>query len=87
MANHAHDVGLMPLFIQGIAHGLAVYGQTLIVLTVGVVPLLKGAVQMHRVNADEDIAKDGEARNQVATLFAAAIEALSGFLTKAVGPI
>jgi len=48
---------------------------------------LKGAVQMHRVNADQDIANDGEAGNKVATLFAAAVETLSRLLAKAVSPI
>ena len=87
MTYHAHDMGLMPFFINGIAHGLAVYGQRLILLTISLVPTLKGAVQVHRVNTDEDIANDGEAGNEVATLFAAAVETLSGFLAKAVSPI
>ena len=87
MTDHAHDVGLMTLLINGIAHGLAVYGQTLILLAIGLVPALKGAVQMHRVNADKDIANDGGAGDEVATVFAAAVETLSRFGAKAFGPI
>jgi len=78
---------IFSLQINGIAHGLAVYGQTLIFLAIGVVPALKGAAQMHRVNADQDIANDGETGNKVATFFAAAVETLSRFLAKAVSPI
>ena len=87
MTEHAHNVGLIPLFIKGISHGFAVYGQTVIFLAVGLVPLLKGAVQMHRVNADQDIADDGQTGNKVATLFAAAVETLSGFLAETIHPI
>jgi len=40
MAHHAHDVGLISLIIEGIAHGLAVDGQAFVCSAVGVVPLL-----------------------------------------------
>ena len=53
MADHTHDVGLMTFFIYGIAHGLAVYGQAFILGAIGLVPTLKGEVQMLRVNADK----------------------------------
>ena len=87
MTDDTHDMGLMPLRIDGVAHGFTVYGETFILLPIDVIPPLQGAVKIYGIDADEDISKDGEARNQVATLFAAAIEALSGFLAKAVGPI
>jgi len=87
MTDNAHNVGLMTFFINGIAHGLAVYGQTLIPLAVGLIPALKGAVQMHRVNADQDIADNGGAGDEVATVFTTAVETLSRFGAKAFGPI
>jgi hypothetical protein len=40
MADGAHDMGLIALIVNGIAHGLTVDGQTLVLLTVGFVPLL-----------------------------------------------
>ena len=87
MTDHAHDVGLISFFINSIAHGLAVYGQTLILFAIGLIPALKSAVQMHRVHADQNIADDREAGNKVVPLFAAAVETFSGFLAKALSPI
>jgi len=87
MTDHAYDVSLKTFFINGIAHGLAVDGQTLILLAIGLVPTLEGAVQMHGVNADKDIANDGEAGDEVAALFTAAIETLPGLLAQTVRPI
>ena len=87
MTDHAHDVGLKTFFINGISHGLAVYGQTLILLAIGLVPALKGAVQMRRINADQDIANDGEAGDEVAAVFAAAVETLSCLGAEALSPI
>ena len=87
MTDHAHDVGLISLFINGIAHGLAVYGQALILLAIGVVPALKGTVQMQGVDPDQDIANDGETGNKVTPFFPAAVETLSRLLAKAVSPI
>ena len=83
MTDHAHDMSLMTFFINGIAHGLAVYGQSLIFLAVRfLVPALKGKVQMYGIDADHDIANDGEAGDDVATLFATAVETLSRFLAR-----
>ena len=87
MTDYTHDVDLKTFFINGIAHGLAVDGQTLILLAIGLVPVLKRAVQVHRVNADKDISNDVEAGDEVATVFAAAVETLSGLLAKSIRPI
>ena len=87
MADHAHDMGLKTFFINGIAHGLAVDGQTLILFAIGLVPALKGFIQMHRVDANKDIANDREAGDDIAPVFATAIETLSGLLAKIIRPI
>jgi len=40
MADDAHGMGLMAVFIQGVAHRLTVDGKTGVVLAVGGVPAL-----------------------------------------------
>ena len=42
---------------------------------------------MKRVDTDHRITDDGEAGDAIAAVFTAAVEALSGLLAKAVGPI
>lgn len=87
MTDDAHDMGLMTFIIDGVAHGLAVYGEAFVVLPIGSVPALKCAVEMHGIDADEDIPDDVLARDNAAAVFAAAAEALPGLLAKAFGPI
>ena len=40
MADHAHDMGLMTLGIEGVAQGLSVNGKSGVVLTEGLIPAL-----------------------------------------------
>ena len=87
MADHAHEVGLISFFIKGIAYGLSVYGQALILLAIGVVPALKGSIQVQGIKADQDIANDGETGNEIATIFTATVETLSDFVSQALRPI
>jgi len=56
MPHNAHDMSLIALIVDGIAHGLAINSQTGIVLSIGVVPALQGPVQKHGVHADQYIA-------------------------------
>ena len=87
MAYSTHDMGLVAFFINGAAHGFAVNCETLILLGVGLVPALKGTIQIHRVNPDENITDNREAWDYKATLFTAAVETFSGLLAKTVCPI
>ena len=87
MTHHAHDVGLMALLIDGVTHGFTVYGQAFIRLPIGLVPALQGMVQRDGINADKDIAEDGETGDDVAPVFSAAAETLSCLLTETIGPI
>jgi len=87
VTDHTHDVRLISFVIDGIAHGLAVYGQTLIFLSIGLVPFLKSAVQMHRVNSNKDIADDVETGHEIAVFFACASETLPCLLAEALGPV
>ena len=86
MTNNAHNVCLTTL-INGIAHGLAVYGKALVCLSVPRVPARKCTIQMDRINTDEDITDDGLTGNNPPTLFQTAAETLPSLLTEAFGPI
>ena len=86
MTDGAHDVGLMTLLIEGIAHGLAVDGETFILCAIHFVPAPKSAVQMCRIDTDQHIAQDKLAWHVVVALFPTATEALPRLGAQAVGP-
>ncbi len=46
MSNDAHHMRLLALLIQGVAHGLAIDGQTLISCAIAFIPALQGAIQI-----------------------------------------
>src|SRR5205807_6407362 len=52
MTDDAHNMSLLALLIQGVAHGLAVDGQTLIPCAIAFVPALQGAIQIGGRDAD-----------------------------------
>ena len=87
MAHDTHDMGLISLIVDGVAHGFSINGQRFVVLSIGLIPALQGTVQMHGVHADQDITDDGQTRYDVALVLVSAAEALSGPLSKAFGPI
>lgn len=87
MTDDAHDVGLVPLLIDGVAHGLAVNGETFVLITIEFIAALQGAVEVHRIDTDKDIADDVLARDDVATVFVAAAEVLPGLGAKALGSV
>ncbi len=39
MTDHAHDVGLMAVFIDGVAQGLVVDGETAVGVAIGCIPV------------------------------------------------
>src|SRR2546421_8335762 len=55
MTDDAHHMSLLTLLIQGVAHSLAVDGQTLISRAIDFVPALQGLVQMRGGDADQPI--------------------------------
>ncbi len=79
MTNDTHDVDLT-MHIDGVAHGLAVYGKAFISLPIGFVPALKRPIKMRRIDADEDITDDGLTGNDPPAVFHTAAEALPGLL-------
>lgn len=65
MPDHAHEVRLAPLFVLGMAQGLAVDRQAGTVSGVGLVPALAGPIDCRGIDADQDIANDELARHAV----------------------
>ena len=45
MADDPHDVGLIALFVEGVAHGFTVDGEAFVDLTIGCIPTLQGAIE------------------------------------------
>ena len=87
MTDGAHDMGLIPLLIDSVAHGFAINSEAFVFLSIDLVPALQGAVEVNGLDADEHISDDGFARDEVAAVFVAASEALSGPGTKALSPV
>ena len=87
MADHAHDMGLLAVGIAGIAHRFTVDGQHGIVLSEGLMVVFESAVEMRGVDPNQDIANDRFARHKVATVDSPAAKSLSGFNSKALGPV
>lgn len=65
VADDTHDVGLMAVLVDGVAHRLAVDGQAVVFPAIGRVPPLQGAVELGRVDADENVADDVFAGHQI----------------------
>ena len=87
MADDAHDMGLIALLVDGVAHRLAVDGKALVFFAIAFVPALQGAVEFHWIDADEQIADDVFTRHQATPLFATAAETLSRLGSEALGPV
>jgi hypothetical protein len=68
VADHPHDVGLMSLFVEGVAHGFTVDGEAFIGLAIGCIPTLQGAIESLGVDADEAIPEDGFARHLISAV-------------------
>lgn len=87
MTDETHDMGLMALLINGIAHCLAVDCEAFVLLPVGFVPALQSAIEVDGTYTDKDIADNVLAWNHIAALFATAAEPLTRLGAKAIGPV
>jgi hypothetical protein len=87
MTDDAHHMRGVTLLVEGMAQGLAVNRQGLILPGVDFVPALQGAVQMGGFDANQDIAEDVLTGHQVTASLATAPETLAGFLPKALRPV
>lgn len=86
MPDNAHDVDLIALFVDGVAHGFAVNGQAFVLLAIVLVPALQCAIEVIGIDADKNIADNIEARNMVTFVAIPTAEAASGLLAEIVGP-
>lgn len=84
--DNPHDMDLIAVFIDGVAHGLAVNGQAFVLLAIDLVPTLQGAIDVFGINADEDITDNVETRYMVALVVITASESASGLLAEVVCP-
>lgn len=87
MTDCAHDVRLIAVIIDGVAHGLSINGQSFVLLAIGLIPALEGMVKMHGLHAHEYIPDDGQARNDVTPVAVSTAETLPGLLSKTFSPI
>lgn len=78
MPQGAHDVGLLPVFVDGVAQGLAIDGQALVFLAEGRIPLLQRTVEQRRINAHQYITDDRLTGAEVASLFSPTAKACAG---------
>jgi len=87
MPDGAHDMSLMSLLVNGIAHGFAVNSQSCVVFGILFVPLSDGAVDMFRIHAHEAMADGVEARYDVFVVLVSASKASAGFFLEVLRPV
>ena len=87
MADHAQDMSLMTLSIEGIAHRFTVDGQRGVVLAPGLTPALQSTVETNRIDPNHDIANDRFAGHDEVSVDPSAAKSLSGFRSEAGSPI
>jgi hypothetical protein len=84
MPDNAHDMDLITVFIDGVAHGFAVNGQAFVLLAIVLVPALQCTIKVFGPDADKNVADDIEARDVVAFVTIPTPEAASGLLAEIV---
>ena len=87
VTDDAHDMGLMTFIIDGVAHGLAVYREALVLLSIDFVPAVEGLIQLDRVDADQHVADDPLAGNDAVPVFNTAAEARPCPFAQALCPV
>lgn len=84
MPDNAHNMNLITVFIDGVAHGFAVNGQAFVLLAIVLVPALQCTIKAFGPDADKNVADDIEARDVVAFVTIPTPEAASGLLAEIV---
>ena len=87
MPNGAHNVGLIPLLVEGILHCLAVYRQRLVVCSPGLIPCIEPPIQHPRLNAYQAISNHRFARNDIASVLTPAVKTFACLRPQLIGPI
>ncbi len=87
MADRAEDVGLLALWVQGVAHGLAINGEAGVLVAINLIPCLECLIQLPRIDTDQQVAEHRQAGHLITAFFSAATGPLPGLLAEAFGPI
>ena len=87
VADQTQDMGLMPVIIDGVAHGLAVDSKALIVVGIGLVPALQGSVKVEGIDPDQNVTDDVFTGNDEPVVIIPAPEPSPGILAEAFCPI
>ena len=82
VTNGAHDVCLSAFVIDGIAHGFAVNGQTLIKTAKLCIPCAQSMIQFLWINGNQSIADHRSAGYFILTIPFTTSETLTGFVAK-----
>jgi len=56
MADHAYDMWLLALRVEGAANGLAVNGETGVLDAINLIPFLERLIQLRRISTDQQVA-------------------------------
>ena len=86
MADDTHDVGLPSLFVDGVAHGIAVDREALVSLSVIGITALERTVECVGINPNEQIANDAFAGNETLPVLDPTAEALACLGAQILGP-
>ncbi len=86
MADRAHDMRLIRLLIDGIAHGFAIDGQALVDLAILGIPGAECAIQLSRIDTDQGIADHRAAGHFVVPLAFATTESTARLLAQRLDP-
>src|SRR5438093_9598540 len=80
MPDHAHNVRLIAVLIQGVLHRLAIQGERLVLLAPGLIPQIQCPIQRSRFNPYHAVADHIFAGNHIVSVFTPAAEALPSVL-------
>jgi len=87
MSDSAHDVCLMSLLVNGVAHGFSVNGQSVVIFAIFLIPFLDCLIDMRRLDAYQDIADGIEARHDIFVVLISAAKAHPGFFLETLRPV
>src|SRR6266581_1676626 len=80
--NHTHNVGLMPVIVEGILHRLPIHRQRVVLGAPGLIPCIERQVQRPRFNPYHAVANHKFAGNDIASVLTPAAKPLAGFLPR-----
>lgn len=86
MADRTHDMGLVGLFVDGMAHGFPVNGQTLIDLAVLGVPGIERSIELLGGDANQRVADDRDTRYLVNPITFSTTESTARLLPQRLDP-